>query len=257
MDENKKLQDQMRKEKFFNKMKNKHNNTNNHINNQNYNNDSTLINNITPVPKENSPKKETTVREEKFESCNETLLNNNNDKIYTNNGDDDTGNKIENDFDYGRNNSKSSTKINYVDTLKKANKYKYIINIFNVIKKLFLIILTILHCSKYLGLDDRSKFKYNILVIEIITFLINKYLYRKIMNLIKINKIEEDRNNNNNKTEFDLGLNYLIDFLYRLIKRSGPLNYIISFLIFAIDLFFDFSTIFLTNILYFILNEKD
>ena len=261
MDENKKLQDRIRKEKYLNKMKNKNNNNdyirNNNTNNNNNVNNSVLINDITPVPKEDSLKKEITEKET-FESCAETFSDyniNNNNKNNKNEGESE--NCVDNnDVDLKENNTNSSTKINYVDTLKKANKYKYIINIINLIKKLILIILTIIHCKKYFELDDVSKFKYTILIIELSSLLINKLLNKKITNLIKNNKIMDNKDNNN-KNESDFILNYFVDILYRLMKKSGPLNYIISFLFFVKDVFGDFWIIFLTNIIFFILTEED
>jgi hypothetical protein len=261
MDENKKLQDRIRKEKYLNKMKNKNNNNdyigNNNTNNRRNKNNPVLINNTTPVPKEDSPKQEITEKET-FVSCAETFSDNNINNNNKNKKESESENDMDNNnVDLKESNTNSSAKINYVDTLKKANKYKYIINIFNLIKKLILIILTIIHCLKYFELDDISKFKYTILIIELSSLLINKLLNIKITNLIKNNKIVDNNNDNNNKNESDFVLNYFVELLYRLMKKSGPLNYIISFLFFVKDVFGDFWIIFLTNIIFFILTEED
>ena len=132
-------------------------------------------------------------------------------------------------------------------------------NSFNVIKKFLLITLTIFHCLKYFGLDDRRKFKYNILIIEIISISTDIYLTLKKNNLVEINEKEEDKNNN--KTGFGQGLHYIKDYLYQLIKKFNPffcVIFIVIYLILTIGEYIDdFSTIFITNIICFIFNEKD
>ena len=248
MEESKKLKNKMRKEKYLNKMKNQNKD------NIKNNNKIPLINNLTPYPQNESSIQETAETKE-IKSFNKKNSNNINNNIYNHIYDDtNTDHSI---FNNNKLNEETSTKINYIDTLTQANKYKYIIDIFNLIKKIIIIILTLCHCLYFFNLDNSNKFLYSLLFIEISSLLINKYYNIKTKNLIKDNKIIDNYNDNKDEHDKHSGFNYLVDILYRLIKQSGKLIYIFSFFSFLIDILVDFSIIFFINIIFFIINEKD
>lgn len=248
MEESKKLKDKMRKEKYLNKMKNQNKD------NIKNNNKIPLINNLTPYPQNESSIQETTETKKikLFPKNNSNNINNNiNNHIYD---DTNTGHSIFNNNIF---NEETSTRINYIDTLKQANKYKYIIDIFNLIKKIVIMFLTLFHCFCFFNLDNSNTFLYSLFFIEISSLLINKYYNTRTKNLIKDNKIIVKYNDNKNEDDKHTGFNYLVDILYRLVKQSGPLTYIISFFIVLIDILVDISIIFFINIIFFIIHEED
>lgn len=176
-----------------------------------------------------------------------------------NNIDNDNNNDIDNNNNISNNNHKTSYKINYFDEMKKINKYEYIKNILDLFKKIFVIILTLFHCFKYFGLDDRTKLKYSLLFLEISSFLVNKYLRMRMKEFIKNDlKVENEIINiNDNTSAIYINLNKLIKFLEKIIRSIIPFKYVFEIFGFVMDILTDIAILFITNIIFFIINEDD
>ena len=82
------------------------------------------------------------------------------------------GNKQEKTFN---NDNQFQPKINYNEVLEKMNQFDYMINFQSILKKILVIILTILHCLNYQPLNDSFIFKYTFIVLEMSSLLFNKY----------------------------------------------------------------------------------
>ena len=143
--------------------------------------------------------------------------------------------------------------------MEKINKYEYIKNILDLFKKILVIILTLFHCFKYFGLDDRTKLKYSLLVLEISSFLVNKLLRMRMKEFIKSDlKVENEIINiSDNKSAIYINLNKLIKFLEKKIKSIIPFKYVFEIFGFVMDILTDISILFITNVIFFIFNEDD
>ena len=188
-------------------------------------------------------------------------IDNDNNIDSDNNIDNDNNNN--NNIDYDNNNDlgnhKNPNKINFFDNFNKINKYEYIKNILDLFKKIFVIVLTLFHCLKYLGLDDSTKLKYSLLILEISSFLVNKLFRMRMKKFIKNNsKVEyEIIEINENKSMNDFGLNRLIKFLEKIIKSIVPYRYVFEIFGFVMDILTDIAILFITNVIFFIINEDD
>ena len=171
----------------------------------------------------------------------------------------DNDNNSDNNNNISNNNHKTSYKINYFDKMEKINKYEYIKNILDLFKKILVIILTLFHCFKYFGLDDRTKLKYSLLVLEISSFLVNKLLRMRMKEFIKSDlKVENEIINiSDNKSAIYINLNKLIKFLEKIIKSIIPFKYVFEIFGFVMDILTDISILFITNVIFFIFNEDD
>jgi hypothetical protein len=182
-------------------------------------------------------------------------------KLYEedNNIDNDNNNNIDYDNNNDLDNHKNSNKINFFDNFNKINKYEYIKNILDLFKKIFVIVLTLFHCLKYLSLDDSTKLKYSLLILEISSFLVNKLFRMRMKKFIKNNsKVEyEIIDINDNKSKNDFGLNRLIKFLEKIIKSIVPYRYVFEIFGFVMNILTDIAILFITNVIFFIINEDD
>ena len=113
--------------------------------------------------------------------------------------------------------------------------------------------------EKYLSLDDSTKLKYSLLILEISSFLVNKLFRMRMKKFIKNNsKVEyEIIEINENKSMNDFGLNRLIKFLEKIIKSIVPYRYVFEIFGFVMDILTDIAILFITNVIFFIINEDD
>ena len=184
---------------------------------------------------------------------------NNSDKD-NNNIDNDNNNNIDsNNNNNDIRNHKTSKKINYFDNFNKINKYEKMKNILDLFKKIAVIILTLFHCLKYFSLDDSIKLKYSLLILEISSFLVNKLFRMRMKKFIKNNSKDEYEiiDINENKSMNDFGLNRLIKFLEKIIKSIIPYRYAFEIFGFVMDIITDIAILFITNVIFFIINEDD
>ena len=113
------------------------------------------------------------------------------------------------------------------------------------------------HCLKYFSLDDSKILKYSLIILEISSFLVNKWLRMRMKKFIKNSSKYEIINISDNKSENDFGLNRLIKFLEKIIKPIIPYRYAFEIFGFVMDILTDIAILFITNVIFFIINEDD
>lgn len=196
-------------------------------------------------------------------SKNKIIIESNTNKIKSkldedSNSDNDNNNiNNKHNDDNDINNHKASYKINYFDNFKKVNKYEYIKNILDLFKKILVILLTLFHCLKYLSLDDSTKLKYSLIILEISSFLVNKLYNIRMRKFIENKKIIEIESDFDNKRGDDFGFNKLIKFLEKIFEQIIPLKYVFEILGLAMDIITDIAILFITNVIFFIIYEDD
>ncbi len=139
-------------------------------------------------------------------------------------------------------NYQNTPKINYNEILEKTNQFDYMINFQSILKKILIIILTILHCLNYQPLNNSFIFKYTFIVLEMSSLLFNKYYNDQKNNLIK------NIQNNNMVGQppaqtdlFSFGIFNYVFFIFNLIR----------------DIIADISIIIIINIMFFLIKNED
>lgn len=139
-------------------------------------------------------------------------------------------------------NYQNAPKINYNEILEKTNQFDYMINFQSILKKILIIILTILHCLNYQPLNNSFIFKYTFIVLEMSSLLFNKYYNDQKNNLIR------NIQNNNMVGQppaqtdlFSFGIFNYVFFIFNLIR----------------DIIADISIIIIINIIFFLIKNED
>ena len=145
-------------------------------------------------------------------------------------------------------NKQSSQEIDFKNIIEQTNGYDYIINFQKIIKKILIIILSIIHCFAYSPLDNIFVFKYTFIILELSSFFFNKYYYSKKAELRK--KIIHSENNN-------AKLNQVEQIIQILLNNFGFLNQLFVFFKALKDTFLDISILFIINAIYSIFKEKE
>ena len=157
------------------------------------------------------------------------------------------------DNSFGNNNQSQSTyqnspKINYNEVLEKMSQFDYMINFQSILKKILIIILTILHCLNYQPLNNSFIFKYTFIVLEMSSLLFNKYyndqkksLTRGVQNNNMAGQPPDQMENISQfiKNNFNI-FNYVF-FIFNLIR----------------DIIADISIIIIINIMLFLINNEN
>ena len=184
------------------------NNTNTNTNNPNLN---TFINNLNSVSK----------------MINSTLKSNTNDNIPNND---------------------NQPKINYNEVLEKMNQFDYMINFQSILKKILIIILTILHCLNYQPLNNSFIFKYTFIVLEMSSLLFNKFYNDQKKSLTR-----GVQNNNMAGQPPDQ-----MEKLSQFIKNNFDIfNYVFFIFNLIRDIIADISIIIIINIVFFLINNDN
>ena len=157
-------------------------------------------------------------------------------------------NNSPNNYQFKYNNNEN--KINFTILLDKMNQFDYMINFQIILKKIFIIILTILHCLDYPPLNNSFIFKYTLIVLEMSSLLFNKYYNEQKKNLTKNNL----KQNNNNMFEQPSELIEVITIIFKNLRYFNQFFYIFKFIV---DIIIDFSILFIINVLFFIINNED
>ena len=227
-----------RKQKYLEKMRNKYKENDNKNNNNNTNN-SSLINNITPIQENGSSAQ----INKKIISDSEKKPQNNNKSIWNNNDENSLFNLIKNDY----------KKIDYEATFKKVKKLEFIKVIINMIKKVFIILLSICHYCNHYNLENIKTLIFTLLVTEITALLLDLYFTHKIKKVIKSVLIKYD----NTKEEYDIPLNNIFKMFNNYTVELTFVDYIFKIFNILIDIFIDICLLFLTNFILFIIYEED
>ena len=146
-------------------------------------------------------------------------------------------------------NKQSSPDIDFKNIIEQTNGYDYIINFQKIIKKILIIILSIIHCFAYSPLDNIFVFKYTFIILELSSFFFNKYYYSKKAELRK--KIMNSGNNNVNTK-----INQVEQIIQFLLNNFGFLNQLFVFFKAIKDTFLDISILFIINVIFLLFKEK-
>jgi hypothetical protein len=157
------------------------------------------------------------------------------------------------DNSFGNNNQSQSTyqnspKINYNEVLEKMSQFDYMINFQSILKKILIIILTILHCLNYQPLNNSFIFKYTFIVLEMSSLLFNKYYNDQKKSLTR-----GTQNNNMAGQPPDQ-----MEKISQFIKNNFDIfNYVFFIFNLIRDIIADISIIIIINIVFFLINNEN
>ena len=224
--ENQKIKEDRRR-KFLEKMeknkKNKKNNNDDKISNQQ------TQNNTTPQNQAQSQN----IMNNLFPGINNDLSNNFMNQI-----------KNENFFNNSINNNQGQKQINFKNIMEETDKYDYMINFQNVIKRILIIILAIIHCLDYTPLNDIFVFKCTFIVLELSSVFFNKYYYTKKAELRQ--KMINTNQNEGQKNQIEI-------VIQSLLNNFGFFSHFFVIIKAIKDIFNDISILLFVNIIYFII----
>ena len=203
--------------------------TNNIKNNPNLN---TFINNINSFNKMINQNFEDN---QKKNILNDNLINNNNNNNNNNNSQTPSNNK-------------DSPKNNFNELLEKINQLDYMINFQNILKKILIIILSILHCLNFSSLENSFILKYTLVALEISSLFFNKY-YNDQKKIIK-NSIVKNNKDGQSIHQIEKISQFVMD-------NFGIFNLVFIIYNFIMDIFADISILFIINIVFFLMNTND
>ena len=98
-------------------------------------------------------------------------------------------------------NNQNKKNIDFKNIIEQQDKYDYMMNFQNVIKKILIIILSFIHCLNYPPLDNIFVFKYTFIILELSSVFFNRYYYSKKADLRKMMINPNEDNNNENQIE--------------------------------------------------------
>ncbi len=127
------------------------------------------------------------------------------------------------------------------------NRIEFMINFQNMLKKIFIIILSILHCINYYPLDNKKTVKYTLIVIELTSIFINRYYHNKK----KMNNMTVENQSSQQK------VSKMEELYSSAINTSGFINTVINFLALLKDIFADVCILFVVNVVFFLINEGE
>ena len=122
------------------------------------------------------------------------------------------------------------------------------INFQNILKKIFIIILSIIHCLNYPPLNNIFVFKYTFVILELSSVFFNKYYYSKKADL---RKMIVDPNKDN---EYQ---NQITKMIQSILNNFGFVSQIFVFFKAIKDVFSDICVLVIINSIYFIIKAKD
>ena len=163
------------------------------------------------------------------------------------------GNNQDNSFGNNNNNQSQSTyqnspQINYNEVLEKMSQFDYMINFQSILKKILIIILTILHCFNYQPLNNSFIFKYTFIVLEMSSLLFNKYYNDQKKSLTR-----GTQNNNMAGQPPDQ-----MEKISQFIKNNFDIfNYVFFIFNLIRDIIADISIIIIINIVFFLINNEN
>jgi hypothetical protein len=142
----------------------------------------------------------------------------------------------------------NAPKINYNEVLEKMNQFDYMINFQSILKKILIIILTILHCLNYQPLNNSFIFKYTFIVLEMSSLLFNKYYNDQKKSLTR------GIQNNNMAGQPPDQMEKLSQFIK---NNLDMFNYVFFIFNLIRDIIADISIIIIINIMFFLINNEN
>lgn len=175
-------------------------------------------------------------------------LNNDKDNSINNN---ELNRNIKNTINEIKKETPKSQKINYNEIMEKINQFDNMINFQNIIKKILIIILSIIHCLNN-SLLDNTIAKYTLIIVEISSFIFNKY-YNDQKKKLTNNNISQNNQNNINVKPPDKS-----EKIAKLLFLNIEIFNNIFFLTNVIkDIFADISILFFINFGFLIITKKN
>ena len=175
-------------------------------------------------------------------------LNNDKDNSINNN---ELNRNIKNTINEIKKETPKSQKINYNEIMEKINQFDNMINFQNIIKKILIIILSIIHCLNN-SLLDNTIAKYTLIIVEISSFIFNKY-YNDQKKKLTNNNISQNNQNNINVKPPDKSTN-IAKLLFLNIEIFNNIFFLINVIK---DIFADISILFFINFGFLIINKKN
>jgi hypothetical protein len=178
----------------------------------------------------------------------QNVMNNQQKNVFNNNNivNNNLNNNGNNNNDFKPNNQ-GGKKFNYNEIIEKLNQIDYMINFQSVLKKILLIILSIIHCLQYQPLDNGFVLKYTLIVLEISSLLFNKYYNDQKKNL----------SNNYNNNTFGQPPDQIEKIAQFIKDNFGIFNQAFFIIIIIKDIFVDIAIMFIINVLFFLMNSNE
>ena len=174
-------------------------------------------------------------------------LNNDKDNSINNN---ELNRNIKNTINEIKKETPKSQKINYNEIMEKINQFDNMINFQNIIKKILIIILSIIHCLNN-SLLDNTIAKYTLIIVEISSFIFNKY-YNDQKKKLTNNNISQNNQNNINVKPPDKSTK-IAKLLFLNIEIFNNIFFLINVIK---DIFADISILFFINFGFLIITKK-
>ena len=163
----------------------------------------------------------------------------------------------ENKDDKNNQELKEQKKINFNEVITKMSQIDYMINFQCILKKIIIIILSIVHCFNFSPLDNISTLKYTIIIIEISSIFFNKYYNEKKKNLTNNNLGPQlykiPKNDIDNKKISNNKIQKISIFLSNNFAIFNQFLFVINIIR---DIFSDISILLLINIAFFIIRKE-
>ena len=145
-------------------------------------------------------------------------------------------------------NNQNKKEIDFKNIIEQTDKYDYMINFQNILKKIFIIILSIIHCLNYPPLNNIFVFKYTFIILELSSVFFNKYYYSKKADLRKM-IIDPNKDN-----EYQ---NQVTKIIQSILNNFGFVSQIFVYFKAIKDVFSDICILVIINSIYFIIKAKD
>ena len=145
-------------------------------------------------------------------------------------------------------NNQNKKEIDFKNIIEQTDKYDYMINFQNILKKIFIIILSIIHCLNYPPLNNIFVFKYTFVILELSSVFFNKYYYSKKADLRKMII------NPNKDNEYQ---NQVTKIIQSILNNFGFVSQIFVYFKAIKDVFSDICILVIINSIYFIIKAKD
>ena len=145
-------------------------------------------------------------------------------------------------------NNQNKKEIDFKNIIEQTDKYDYMINFQNILKKIFIIILSVIHCLNYPPLNNIFVFKYTFVILELSSVFFNKYYYSKKADLRKM-IIDPNKDN-----EYQ---NQVTKIIQSILNNFGFVSQIFVYFKAIKDVFSDICILVIINSIYFIIKAKD
>ena len=193
---------------------------------------------------------------------NQSIKKENNEKIVSENiiedntinktNNDKNSNNINNDLDKTK--IPKESKIDYTEVIQNIEKYDNMISFQNYIKKILILILTLVHCFNFPPLDNHKSVEYTLIILEISSILFNIYCNDKKKNLTSKNNIYQANLNQNNIN--DRQPNKIEKISEFLINNFGFFNQLFFIVNTIKDIMNDIGIVFFINIIIFLIRKE-